>query len=233
MPDLPAGFVWPTHRWPLAEVAGWPDFTKDEVREARAAGQVYDEGEQLVMPLAYLAQIDLAAITACDIEQQLPNRGQLIFFASLTTDIDDARYAKPVASAVRHVACARDQLRLTPQPSMPDPAPEGVLPLRAELRIGLSSDWEDAADAGELPEEADRALEQTYRDCHHALLPAPSGDIVVARMPPPGEVALARFYEEDSIGLCIGDASWVTFVLGGPALEQRRFGEACAGVHLG
>lgn len=233
MPDVPPDFTWPCHRWPLADVATWPDFAQDEIVKARGLGQVRDEDGCLVMPLSFVAQIDLEAVRACDLEQRLPARGVLLFFASVTTDIEDPLFAKRVASAVVHVDAPRELLRPMETPPMPDPPLTGLLALRAERQLAVDLSWEDAealrARTPDAVYEAFAKLTSTPRD---ALFAAPM-DECQGRMPPAGEVALLRVLEHDEIGFFVGDASWVTFAVPEAALRAGHFEAARASVFIG
>lgn len=97
-PDLPDSMAWPVHRWPLAEVATWPDYAQVDLAEAREKRTAWDDGEFLIMPIPFLAQIDLAALAHGD--ARLPQHGVLLFFAATMTDTPDPLFAKRVASAV-------------------------------------------------------------------------------------------------------------------------------------
>jgi hypothetical protein len=233
MPDAPPGLDWPCQRWPLAEVEVWPDFAREQVAAARARDQVRDEDGHLVMPLSFLAQIDLAEVRACDPEERLPERGLLLFFASMTTDIEERLFAKRVASAVRFVGAPAAELRPLPPPPMPDPAPTGVVALRAERRLHCELTWEEGeALRRKLPAAACEGLLRVTSGPADALFPAPM-DECNGPMPPPGEIALLRVVEHDEIGIYIGDASWVTFAIPEGDLRARRFEGARAGVFIG
>ena len=107
----------PVHRWPLAEVAAWPAYARGEVEAARAAGEVDNDGEHLVLPLPLLLQLDLDGR-----DPRLPASGTLAFFAHVTTDLPDPLFAKRVAAAVVYQPARR-------------PAPEGSTALRLEPAI--------------------------------------------------------------------------------------------------
>jgi len=200
-PRLPRDFEWPTHTWPLAEVEGWPDFARAEVATAIAKGQARHEGARLVMPIAYLCQIDLADAA----DDRLPKRGSLVFFASLTTDLPDARYGKRIACAVRFVAHDADVAPTTPPPA-PDESPD-------ELRVRAQRTTDLASEA-------------------HALFPPPANE-ASGPMPPDGEVALLRLCETAEIGLYIGDASWITFTIPERDLAAFVFDDARASMFIG
>lgn len=224
-PDVPEGFVWPCHRWPLAEVADWPDFALRDVAAARAQGQVYDEGDELVMPLPFLVQFDLASVAPHD--PRLPARGLLLFFAAVTTDIADARYAKRVAAAVVHVDGA---LAPRPHPPTSDAAPARAVALQPRRAIAWDVPYEELGPLQrDLPAAAYAAL---VAPVPHVLFPAPA-DECVGTMPPPGEVALLRVDEDDRAGWTVGDASWVTFVIAADDLAAHRFDRARASVYIG
>lgn len=233
MPDVLPDFAWPCHRWPLAEVATWPDFAQDEVAKARGLGQVRDEDGWLVMPLAFLAQIDLEAIRACDPEGRLPARGVLLFFASVTTDVADPLFAKRVASAVVHVDASREVLRPREPPLLPDPPLTGVIPLRAERQLAVDLSWEDGEALGaRTPRAVYEAFAERTGVPRDALFAAPMEECQ-GRMPPAGEVALLRVLEHDEIGFLVGDASWVTFAVPEADLRAGRFQAARASVFIG
>ena len=224
-PDVPEGFVWPCHRWPLAEVAGWPDWAQRDVAAARGQGQVYDDGDALVMPLPFVLQLDLASVAP--LEARLPARGLLLFFAAVTTDIEDARYAKRVAAAVVHVDGA---LAPRPHPPTSDAPPARAIALTPRRALAWDVPYEQLVELQrELPPAAYAAL---VAEAPHALFPAPRDECVGA-MPPPGEVALLRVDEDDRAGWCVGDASWVTFVLDADDLAALRFDRARASVYIG
>jgi hypothetical protein len=232
-PDVPAGFTWPCQRWPLAEVVGWPDFVQKAVAEARAQGQVRDEDGHLVMPLTFLAQIDLADVCACDLDRRLPESGILLFFASTTTDIEDPLFAKRVASAVRYIDAKPEDLRPLPQPETLDPGPTGVVALRAERRLCCELTWEElTALNARLSAGVFERIKKPILDRGDALLAAPFEECN-GPMPPAGEVALLRLDEHDEVGLYIGDASWVTFAIPEADLRVRRFEAARASVFIG
>lgn len=117
-PDLPDSVAWPVHRWPLTDVATWPDYAQVELAEAREMRTAWDDGEYLIMPIPFLAQIDLAALAHGD--DRLPERGLLLFFAATMTDIPDPLFAKRVASAVIFV---EDPSRARKHPPTADPRP--------------------------------------------------------------------------------------------------------------
>lgn len=224
-PELPDSFAWPCHRWPLAEVATWPDFAQRDVAAARAQGQVHDDGDALVMPLPFLAQIDLEAIAPLD--PRLPPRGLLVFFASITTDIADPRYAKRVAAAVAHVDGA-----LTPRPPPPttDEPPAEAVALAARWAPAWDIPFEELQQLqAQLPPPAYARL---IAERPHALFPGPALECV-GPMPPDGEVALLRLHEDDVAGWRVGDASWLTFVLDLDDLRAHRFDRVRASVYIG
>ncbi len=224
-PDVPEGFVWPCHRWPLAEVAGWPDWAQRDVAAARGQGQVYDDGDALVMPLPFVLQLDLASVASLD--PRLPARGLLLFFAAVTTDIADARYAKRVAAAVVHVDGA---LARRPHPPTADAPPARAIALTVRRALAWDVPYEQLTELQrELPPAAYAAL---VAELPHVLFPAPR-DECVGVMPPPGEIALLRIDEDDRAGWCVGDASWVTFVLDADDLAAHRFDRARASVYIG
>lgn len=203
-PLLPPDTAWPVHRWPLAEVETWPDYARDELELARAKGAVHDEGDELVMPLPFLALVDLAGIAHGD--DRLPDTGLLLFFAATLTNVADERFAKRVAAAVLYVEDATSATA-RPHPVTADPPPGKTRALRAQ------------------------PVDEPRRDVH-ALLPARE-DELAGPMPPPGYVALLRLHEDPGAELFIGDASWLTFVIAEDDLRARRFDRACASVFIG
>jgi hypothetical protein len=233
MPDVPPDFAWPCHRWPLDEVAAWPDFAQADLTRARSRGQVRDEDGHLVMPLPFLGQIDLAAVRAFDPEARLPARGLLLFFASVTTDVEDPRFAKRVASAVVHVAEPREALRPMATPPMPDSLLTGTIALRCERRLALDLSWEDGDALRErTPAKNHAALSEAIGVPRDALFAAPMEECQ-GPMPPEGEVALLRVIEHHEIGFFVGDASWVTFAIPEADLRAGRFEAARASVYIG
>ncbi len=121
-PDFPLGKIaWPAHSWSIDEVRGWPDFARAELDEARALETVFDEGDRVMMPLPFLAQIDLAEVHPLDHEAKLPARGLLLFFAGVTTDVPDPLFGKRVASSVLFVES--DELESAPDRPVADPHP--------------------------------------------------------------------------------------------------------------
>jgi hypothetical protein len=233
MPDVPPDFAWPCRRWPLDEVAAWPDFAQADLTRARSRGQVRDEDGYLVMPLPFLGQIDLEAVRAVDREARLPARGLLLFFASVTTDVEDPRFAKRVASAVVHVAEPREALRPREVPPMPDPPLTGTLALRFERRLALNLPWEDGEALRErTPAKDHAALAEATSIPRDALFAVPMEECQ-GPMPPEGEVALLRLIEHDEIGFLVGDASWVTFAIPEADLRANRFEAARASVFIG
>jgi hypothetical protein len=227
-PDLPHEFAWPCHSWPLAEVAGWPDDARAEVDVARDRGQVRADGDRLVMPLAFLLQIDLATID----DPRLPGAGVLAFFASVTTDVPDPLFAKRVAA---HVAFAADPSALVPRAHPPtcDAPPAPAVALRVEPAIRWNIPFEEMPRLeAALPSAAFDALVRSSQRNVHALFPAPA-DECVGPMPPFGDVAVLRLHAEPSVGFSVGDAAWLTFTIPELDLRARRFGAARASVFIG
>ena len=226
-PDLPPGCPWPDRRWPLADVPTWQDWARAEVDRARACGQAKVEGDELVMPLPFLVQVDLATVG----DDRLPDRGVLAFFAAVTSDIDDPRYAKRVAARVIY---SPDRSVLVPREPPPtyDQGAAHAIALRVEhdVRWDLPDDWEELAKAFTARELEAFAIE-TGR-VGHALFPCPH-DELVGSMPPAGQVALARIEDDDASEFRVGDASWVTFAIPDRDLVARRFDAACASVFIG
>lgn len=231
-PEVPPGFEWPCHRWPSSEVASWPDYAREEVASALAKGQVREEGDQLVLPLTFLMQVDLAEVQACCPTAALPATGRLLFFASVSTDVPETVVAKRVASAVRFV----DGAGLAPvnPPLTPDSLLRAVYWLRParRLHIGLPSFEDEAELLARLTTDAQRAFVRERCTLGHALLAART-DECAGPMPPPGEVALARVMEQVEVGLYVGDASWVTFVIPEADLAAGRWEAARASVFIG
>lgn len=230
-PEVPPGFEWPCHRWPLSEVSSWPDYALGDLATARAQGQVREEDGHLVLPLSFLMQVELAEVRACDPSSPLPPSGRLLFFASVATDVVDPRYPKRVASAVRHV----DGPSLSPmvQPPTTDVFPTRAIGLRPERRLHLDLPFEEQAALLErVTSDERRAFVKHASGTSHALLVAASEE-ALGPMPPPGEVALARIMDEPEVGLFIGDASWVTFVIPEAELAAGRWEAACASVFIG
>lgn len=232
-PDLPPDFEWPTHRWPLQDVETWPEYAQKELREARTKGQVFDEGGDLVMPIGYLCQIDLEAVHRCDVDQKLPSTGLLVFFASQTTNIEDPLFAKRVASAVRLVNADRACLIATPPPPTPDFTMTGTCSLNAERRVAWDIPykmWDEWS--ASLPRRRIKALRCDAEAEVHALLAAPQQECA-GMMPPSGEVALLRLFQQDDLEFYIGDASWITFAIPEADLQARSFEAARASVFIG
>lgn len=201
-PKLPRDFEWPTHSWPLAEVEKWPAFARTEVDEAIAKKQAWKKDGRLVMPIAYVGTIDLADVK----DDRLPQRGSLLLFASMTTDIPDDAYGKRVACAVRFVAHDEDVVVTTPPPS-PDPSPKDEARFRAK-RVKKFDD------------ETHLVFPPTMKEC-------------MGPMPPKGEIALVRVCEVRDIGFYIGDASWLTFTIPERDLAKAKFDDARASVFIG
>lgn len=229
-PDLPANTAWPCRRWPLAEEVGWPDYARAAVDLSRGLGQVWAEGDELVMPLPFLLQLDLASIESVD--RQLPDRGVLSFFASVTSDIEDPLFAKRVAASVSYFD-ERAVLIPRPHPPTHDDPPVTAVRLRAERSIHWNIPYEDLPRLeAALPKAAFAALATDARRAVHALFPAPSEECVGA-MPPFGEIALLRVHDDSTSGFRVGDASWITFSISELDLRARRFEEARASVFIG
>jgi hypothetical protein len=231
MPDVPSGaFEWPVHRWPLAEVAAWPEYALDELRAARENGLVHDEGGDLVMPIPFLAQIDLASVAPLDAAGTLPKTGLLLLFAATTTDTPDPRYAKCVASKVLHVT---DVIAPAAARRFTDPAPTGVLRLRPERRPQLDLPWEvrQPLDARLRTPAQKRFVEEATQPRDALLVRAM--DEAHQRMPPPDEIAIARLIEHPELSFYVGDAAWITFSIPADALAARDFAAARASVFIG
>jgi hypothetical protein len=225
VPDLPPDLAWPARRWPLAEIAGWPDFARAAVDVSRGLGQVWADGGELVMPIPFLLQLDLAAIA----DRRLPTRGVLACFAAVTSDIADPELAKRVAAAVIHLP-DRDALSPRPHPPTVDLPPPRAIALRAEPAIWWNLPYEDRSALEQaLPKAGFAALLATP---HHALFAAPTEECA-GPMPPTGELALLRVYEDDAAGFLVGDASWITFVISELDLRGRRFERTRASVYIG
>jgi hypothetical protein len=201
-PRLPRDFEWPTHSWPLTEVKGWPDFARAEVDKAITKKEARKEGGRLVMPIAYACTIDLADVK----DDRLPKRGSLVFFASQTTNIEDERYGKRVACAVRFIPPNTNIVPTTPPPS-PDPSPKGEVHLRAR-RV------------------------KKFDEETHVVFP-PTMNEAMGPMPPKGETAILRLCEERDIAFYIGDASWITFTVPTRDLAKAKFDDARASVFIG
>lgn len=223
----------PRHRWPLDEVARWPDYARDAVAEARAKGEVRDEGDALVMPLSFVMQLDLAEVRALDPEARLPARGLLLFFASSGTDVADARFAKRVASAVRWIDAPRASLRTHSQPPTPDPYPSAAVALRLERRVHLDLSWEArTALLARVASPSARAWIEGATEPCDAVFPA-AAEECVGPMLPDGWVSVLRVVDHGELGLHVGDASWVTFATPREDLDATRFDGACASVFIG
>jgi len=231
LPALPHDLAWPCCRWPLAETLGWPDHARAEVDISRDRGQAWVDEDQLVMPLPFLAQVDLAAIAAIGGSRHaLPTHGSLAVFASLTSDIADPELAKRVASAVIFVA-SDGQLRA--HPPTYDPPPRHRVALAAERSIAWTIPWEDrdALEAA-LGRPGLAALTAEAATDRHAVFPAPREELG-GPMPPDGEVALLRFVDDEVAGFHCGDASWITFVISELDLHGHRFARARGSVFIG
>jgi hypothetical protein len=229
-PDLPAGVAWPCRRWPLAETNGWPDYARASVDVSRGLGQVWAEGDELVMPIPFLMQLDLERSGPLD--RRLPDRGVLSFFASVTSDIDDPLFAKRVAASVAYFD---DRVALAPRPHPPtyDNPPARAVRLCAERSIHWHIPYEDMPKLeAALPQAAFATVVADTRREAHALLPAPREECV-GPMPPFGEIALLRIHDDPVSDFHVGDASWLTFSISELDLRARRFGEARASVFIG
>ncbi len=233
VPELPPELAWPARRWPLAETLGWPDFARAEVDVSRDKGQVWVDGDELVMPLPFLAQLDLPSIAALeDKRPRLPARGMLAVFASVTSDIEDDELAKRVATAILHLP-DRDSLVARSHPATYDAPPPRTVRLRAERSIAWNIPWEDRPDLTKVL--GDRGVDALFADDkldRHAVFPCPREEIT-GPMPPPGELALLRFIEDDDAGFIVGDASWITFVISELDLRAQRFERARGSVFIG
>lgn len=230
--DAPADFDWPCCRWPLKEVADWPDHAQAMVADARAKSQVRDEDGHLVMPLSFLMQVDLGEASAFDRDHALPQRGLLLFFASIATDVEDPLFAKRVASEVRWIDCPRSALRTHAQPPTPDPFPTSALCLGLERRLHLELDWDDCQALFQRVTPPQRAFLERATSRTDALLVATLEECN-GPMPPAGEVAILRLMDHAELGVYVGDASWLTFAIPRGDLEARRFESARASVFIG
>lgn len=226
-PDLPAGFEWPCHRWRLDEVAAWPDYAKASLDTERKAGRVRDEAGFLVMPMTFVAQIDLAEVPPSPL---LPDHGLLYFFAAPGTDAPDPLFAKRVASAARWADGPTSPV--TPPPTV-EPWTGAAIAIRAERRPFSDPPWEERdAVAGRVSPSARKVLEESLCRRIDALLP-PRSEELAGPVPPRGEVSLFRLVDHTEHGFPIGDVSWLTFSIPEGALLARRFEEARATVFIG
>lgn len=231
-PDFPKGAVaWPTHSWTHDEIRAWPDFAREELVEARDLGTVYDEGDRLMMPIPFLAQIDLADVHALDREGKLPTNGLLLFFAGITTDVPDPLFGKRVASAVVYVDAP--ELESAEDRPVADPHPQTPLFLRPERRLALDLPWEQLTDLkARFTSDEQRRFIAAACDRGDAMLVGRTLE-AAGPMPPLGETALLRVMEHDELEFFVGDSSWVTFTIPDDALLACRFSAARASVFVG
>jgi hypothetical protein len=228
LPELPAGFAWPHRRWPLVDVALWPDWAQHNLDEARALGQVTYDGDELVMPIPFLLQLDLATIG----DPRLPDRGLLAVFVAVTSTVDDPELAMRVDAAVVHFP---DRAACLPRKHPPtvDRPPSTAIGLRAEPRIAWDIPYEDReALVAALPPAGFAALMEEERLLIHALFGAPAEENA-GPMPPEGSVLLLRVHEDDDAEFGVGDASWVSFVIKPADLRAGRFANVRASVFCG
>ncbi len=226
--ELPPDFVWPARRWPLVDVALWPDWAQTDLEGARALGQVTYDGDELVMPIPFLLQLDLATIG----DPRLPDRGLLVAFAAVTSDLEDPSLAKRVDARVVHfpdrAACVARK-----HPATIDPPPPNAVGLRAEPRISWDIPYEDLpALQAVMPKAGFAALIADQRALVHSMFASPIEECA-GPMPPEGWLALMRIHEDDAAGFLVGDASWITFVITPADLAARRFANARASVFIG
>jgi hypothetical protein len=230
--ELGPGVEWPLQRWLLSEVQTWPEYARNEVKTALERGTASERGNELVMPLSFLFQIELAEVPPSDETALLPRSGLLSFFASIATDLPDPRYAKRVAGAVLYESNV-SRLVHTPQPPTGDPYPSRALGLRFERQLCADLPWEEKqALAMRNESRIVKRFENEVCALRDSLLPRPSEECA-GPMPPLGEIALARLLEHDELELFIGDASWVTFSIPEADLRAHRFENACAAVYVG
>lgn len=220
---------WPCHRWSLDEVRDWPDHARDAIVEARTLGQVFEEAGDVVMPLPFLLQIDLASLH--EVDRRLPDRGLLLFFAAVATDVPDPLFSKRVASAVVHVD-SDDLETARPRPTA-DSRFERAVSVRLERRLRLDLPWEDrVALTARCTTDAQLRFVEEACSRGDALFPIPANECG-GPMPPPGEIALLRLHEHDDLGFFVGDASWLTFSLPETALRSAELSAARASVFIG
>jgi hypothetical protein len=179
------------------------------------------------MPLPFLLQVDLSTVS----DDRLPDRGSLAFFAAVTSDIEDPRYAKRVAARVIHSPDRRVLVRREPPPTY-DFGPARALALRVERDVRWELPWDWASLLKGLTAREHRALAAATSRAGHALFPCPHPE-GIGPMPPEGEVALARIEDDDASEFRVGDASWVTFTIPERDLALRRFDSARASVYIG
>ena len=203
----------------LSRIGGSPDLPPEYT------WPVHDE-----QPLPFLMQIDLGSISPPD--KRLPDRGVLVCFAAVTSEIPDPLFAKRVAA---HVAFFPDAgvLRLRAHPPTRAEPPAN----RVKLHVARSIHWRIPfeAMAGVEATLGDAAFATLVRDMRrnvHALFPAPAEECI-GPMPPFGEVALLRVHDDPLADFHVGDASWLTYSISELDLRARRFDGARASVFIG
>ncbi|MEO8702755.1 MAG: DUF1963 domain-containing protein [Kofleriaceae bacterium] len=200
VPDLPIGTVWPRHRWLRSETDQWPDFHREDLKQAIERGEVLDEIDHVALALPFVAQLDLAELAS--LQTVLPRTGHLWLFADQQTTLGEIGNCPYQASACLYVEHATLE-RATPPPT-PDTLPALALTF-SPATLG--------AEQGEPG---------------HALLPdhfeGLNGDVPVGYA---GLLRVGSDYTLDDV-LNWGDAAWITFAIPPDALAARRFDEVRA-----
>jgi Domain of unknown function (DUF1963) len=228
---LPPDVEWPAHRFSHEEIDTWPSWAREELEQARANGMVVDEPDHVALPLRYLGVLDFAALAAvaatvpCPVDRHFPVTGLLsLFLSSATSLADDVLPHRVAAAAI--LAPSRAPVTHRQHPRQPEPALDGVLHLVPERSVVFEPDaWNAMHEVGWSDDELLRLSKASSDDeSGHYVLPLPSKEAAGGTLvPPDGHTALLRIAEVAAIGLFIGDASWVTWVITDEDLRAGRF----------
>lgn len=222
LPDLPAKTKWPTVTLTAKQfLLGVHEYPAGILPKPDAKGR-YE------LPLAFVAQLDLASLAAQDTAKVLPTSGTLSFFARQEADLGAKRDLRVIASAVIYTS-AKSKLEKR------EPPAELGKPLRYKAAAAIVTDTTPLPPTNAEPFEklalAPAELE-TYEDAiadqeiptHSSLGWADAG--YYRGVPGANEQLLLRVGSDEISGFEWGDAAPIFFVIARAALEAKAFEKA-------
>lgn len=222
VPDLPAKTKWPTVSLTAKQLLlGVDEYPAGLLPKPDAKGR-YE------LPLAFVAQLDLATLAAHDTAKALPTSGTLSFFARQEPELGSKRELRVIASAVIYTSAKATLEKREPPAELPKQLRYKAASIKAAGTTplpptNLESFSKLALTPAELETYENAIADQAIPD-HTSLGWADAG--YYRGIPAANEQLLLRVGSNELSGFEWGDAAPIFFVISPAALSSKDFEKA-------